>query len=117
MKYKECKYPTLENIAILHDKDVDYSVWFAGSKHDTEINNDFAFEFARGPYKNMWVLILADTIKIDGDKATFEYQIVRNLNNFPDEEFEKPEFVALVEKMVMETLTIAEQNMDAEAVV
>ena len=114
MKYKECKYPNLKNIAILHDPDVEYSVWFAGYLTDTKINHDFAFEFARGPYKNMWVLILADTIKIDGDKATFEYQIVRNLHNFPDEEFVKPEFVALVEKMVIETLTIAEQNMEAE---
>jgi hypothetical protein len=117
MKYKECKYPNLVNVGILHDKDVDYSVWFAASPDDIEINNDFAFEFARGPYKSMWVLILADTLKIDGGKATFEYQIVRNLHNFPDEEFEKPEFVALVEKMVVETLAIAEQNMDAEAVV
>lgn len=115
MNYKQIKYPLLSSISLLHDPDVDYSVWFAGYPTDTEINNDFAFEFARGPYKNMWVLILADTIKIDGDKATFEYQIVRNLHNFPDEEFEKPEFVALVEKMVMETLAIAERNMEAEA--
>lgn len=115
MKYKECKYPNLENISILHDAGVDYSVWFAGTPADKEINNDFAFEFAHGPYKQMWVLVLADTIKIENGKATFEYQIVRNLHKFPDEEFEKPEFVALVEKMVMETLAIAEQNMEAEA--
>ncbi len=114
MKYKECKYPNLENISILHDPDVDYSVWFAGSKHDEVINNDFAFEFARGPYKNIWVLIIADTIEIVGNNVKFEYQIVRNLHKFPDEEFEKPEFVELIKKMIIETLTITQQNIDLE---
>ena len=116
MKYKQCKYPHLISLSLAHDRGADYSVWFAEAEQGQRTTNDFAFEFARGPYEYMWVIILADTVKLDGNKATFEFQILRSPEGIPDEEFSSPQFIELIGGMIVETLNDVASNLDKASI-
>jgi len=93
MKEKFDKYD-LKNVNVAYKEGQLYSPYFPKN------TKDFAFKIHRGPFKDIWVLIEYENLKLIDKKAIINFKIVNNPNNIPEENFKTKSFLTLLEVVI-----------------
>jgi hypothetical protein len=89
----------LLNIHYMNVLSEDYLPWFALDE------KALGFQICKGKYEGVFIFIDREKMKLEDNKLTFDFRIIKNPYSVPKKDLESEELLKMINRMINETLT------------